>query len=739
MSRCFFLKKRREQTENSRPVNFVSDPEVQRVAGTPDRHISFDSKSINCAFKPELNSFRDTQDLTVGLSSNLVSFENALSLVDVGFLPHCSNAKILSSSDSKSNRQVVLLRDSGCLQTLISKEMIARDEYLETGETRLIRGVTGEPQAIPLVEINVETKFCAGKILVGLVESISNGISILLGNDYDPSPGNNPVDSLIVTRSQAEALNSAEHSNDLVNDNDTDLNLNSLFEEESPAIDLSNIAALSKDDLITAQQNDSELIPLFNLVDDEIMTRSGYSLKGNVLIRYYFEPGCPLEEGLSVTQIVVPKVLRRKILELAHDIPASGHLGMAKTLDRIRNHFYWPGINRDVKTYVRTCDICQKLGKGGRKMFAPLQSLPIMGEAFQRVAIDIVGPLPTCEKSGNRFLLTIFDLCTHYPNAIPLVSHDAISVVNALNCVFSLFGFPKELLSDRGTEFLGDVMQIFLDRFSIAHIKTSAYRPQTNASCERFHRCLKDMMRSVMDQFPQNWDDAIPWVLFAFREVPVEGLGFSPFDLMFGRQVVGPLSLMKGQWIEDPNLMSVVSKKHVIDFVLDLRERIKTSIDASMVVYEQQQGKIKALFDRKSQDIEYQVGQLVLILIPIPGNPLSAKLHGPYKVLSRLGPVDYMIETPDRRKTKRVCHVNLLRPYHSRESCSNFLVDPLPTKSVLSFSDQLKDRLNHLPLTEHDTILAVLNEFKDVFSDKPGKTTAFHHHIELKAGSKAYR
>ena len=181
--------------------------------------------------------------------------------------------------------------------------------------------------------------------------------------------------------------------------------------------------------------------------------------------------------------------------------------------------------------------MCQRLGKGAPCPPAPLHSLPLVSEPFCQIAIDIVGPLPVCKDSGSRFILTVLDMCTHYPEAIPLKQHSAQDVAQALGTVFSHFGFPQEILPEKVSEFMSELMQIILNDFGINHIRTSAYHPQSNGACERFNGMLKVMLRSLVDRFPQSWDLALPWVLFAYREVPVETLGCNPFDLLFGRSV----------------------------------------------------------------------------------------------------------------------------------------------------------------------------------------------------------
>jgi len=120
-----------------------------------------------------------------------------------------------------------------------------------------------------------------------------------------------------------------------------------------------------------------------------------------------------------------------------------------------------------VKDFCRTCDVCQRLGKGTSPTVAPLHSLPLVTEPFCEIAIDIIGPLPPCKDSGNRFILTVLDLCTHYPEAIPLTRHTAQDVAKALVTVFSHFGFPQEILSDQGTDFMSELMQSFLTTLAL--------------------------------------------------------------------------------------------------------------------------------------------------------------------------------------------------------------------------------------------------------------------------------
>src|SRR6218665_822503 len=159
----------------------------------------------------------------------------------------------------------------------------------------------------------------------------------------------------------------------------------------------------------------------------------------------------------------------------------------------------------------------------------------------------------------------------HYPLAYSLKPHTAMDVVKCLVEVFSQYGFHDELLSDCGTEFLSQITQAFLVECNIGQIKTSPYHPQSIGCLERFHRTLKSMLKGCGETFPGDWYTLLPWVMFAFSEVPVEGLRYSPFELLFGI-----LRLIKKSWLGKDLL--ILKSTNIIDLFLSIRDRIRVSI-----------------------------------------------------------------------------------------------------------------------------------------------------------------
>ncbi|CAI9733980.1 DDE-type integrase/transposase/recombinase [Octopus vulgaris] len=190
-------------------------------------------------------------------------------------------------------------------------------------------------------------------------------------------------------------------------------------------------------------------------------------------------------------KIVVLKEYRLDIMNLVHNIPLAG-----KTKYRILQHFYWPSLFSDVASYCRSCKTCQLVGKPNATIGkAPLKPIAAVKELFSRIIIDVVGPLPRT-KSGYRYLFAVLDQATGYPEAIPLKEVSATTVSDALVKLFTQFGFPEEIQSDRGSNFMSSVFQIFMYKLAIKQLPSTAYQPQAQGALERYPQVLKNMLRT---------------------------------------------------------------------------------------------------------------------------------------------------------------------------------------------------------------------------------------------------
>ena len=233
-------------------------------------------------------------------------------------------------------------------------------------------------------------------------------------------------------------------------------------------------------------------------------------------------------------------------MRVTHSIPIAGHLSHDKTTSCVLPRFYWPTLFRDVARFCQSCEACQKVAPTC-PWPAPLKPLPIMEEPFKRIAMDIIGPLPK-SRSGKRFVLVICDYVTRYPEAVALKSIDAGTIAEELMKVFARVGIPEEVLTDQGTNFTSKLLSELYNMLHVYAIRTSPYHPQTDGLVERFNNTLKSMLKKTAIQEGKDWDKLLPYVLFAYREVPQASTGFSPFELLYGRNVHGPLDVLKSAW-----------------------------------------------------------------------------------------------------------------------------------------------------------------------------------------------
>ena len=200
--------------------------------------------------------------------------------------------------------------------------------------------------------------------------------------------------------------------------------------------------------------------------------------------------------------LVVPKPLRTKVLNLAHSIPWSGHLGQQKTLDK------------EVVTFCKSCPTCQLTSSSKRGMKAPLVNLPIIDVPFTRIAMDVVGPLDN-SRAGHRYILAICDYITRYPEALPLRHTKSRQVAISLIQIFSWVGIPRELITDQGTNFNSRFMKQVYSLLGIRGIRTTPYHPQTDGMVEHFNQTPKAMLRKFVSDTGANWDQWLPYFLFA--------------------------------------------------------------------------------------------------------------------------------------------------------------------------------------------------------------------------------
>ena len=356
---------------------------------------------------------------------------------------------------------------------------------------------------------------------------------------------------------------------------------------------------------------------------------------------------------------VVPEALQAAVLSGCHDDKVAGHLGVEKTYARIRDRYFWPDLKKAVKSYVQSCMDCQTRNYVPQKPCGLLQPIKV-GGMFERVGIDLVGPFKKTHN-GNRYIIIATDYLSKWVEADAIPASTALDVAEFfVNRIVLRHGAPTILQSDQGRSFLSNLVKDTLHLLGVEHRTSSPYHPQTNGLTERVNGIVINMLSKFVDKDQKNWDQLLPYVVFAYNTSKHSSTGYCPFFLLHGRRPILPGELPATEGIEDPSQYAT----EVHDNLIQARHFAAQEIART-------QEKTKLYADRKRREVHYQPDDLVLVYTPVRTKGQSSKLlhryFGPKKVIEKVGPVTYLLESVQNSKTKReAVHVSRMKPYRAR-------------------------------------------------------------------------
>ncbi len=220
---------------------------------------------------------------------------------------------------------------------------------------------------------------------------------------------------------------------------------------------------------------------------------------------------------------------------------------------------------QDVRHFVRTCDECQRRGKNRR--LEPLHPIKV-GQPFDRIGMDIVSPLPKTKK-GNTHVVVATEYLTKWPEAHAIPNAKASSVVSFFyEDIICRHGCPKELLTDRGTHFVNEMLDSLCNELGVKHQLSTAYHPQTNGLVERFNRTLCEAIAKYANENKDDWDDYITSVLFAYRTKKHNTTRHELFYLIYGRDAVLPIEFtvktVQAELVESDSQENLIKRIHTL-------------------------------------------------------------------------------------------------------------------------------------------------------------------------------
>jgi hypothetical protein len=290
-----------------------------------------------------------------------------------------------------------------------------------------------------------------------------------------------------------------------------------------------------KDSLATRQREDPELLQFIRYLEDGTLPQDEKDAR---VVALSAEQYTLIEDVLyylakdKTLRVVLAKEDRKKAFQEVHESKFGGHLGDAKVYGTLSQHYWWPGMRKDVASWYRACLTCATRHVGHR--VKPLLTPIPVGGPFDRIGVDIL-QLPVT-KRGHKYAVVFMDYLTKWPEVFPVRDQTAPTIAQLLvEKIITRHGVPAEVLSDRGANFLSGLMQAVHEVMGIRRANTTAYHPQTDGLVERFNRTLLDMLAKTAHDQQREWDFCLPFVLFTYRCSPQASTGESPFFLMYGR------------------------------------------------------------------------------------------------------------------------------------------------------------------------------------------------------------
>lgn len=268
-------------------------------------------------------------------------------------------------------------------------------------------------------------------------------------------------------------------------------------------------------------------------LDDKFASRA----QAAALIKKY---DLRLEQGIITDPIGikwVPGEYRALIIGLFHSSPFTAHLDSRRTQAQMRATFFWPTMASDTDVFIRSCVECRVVK--GLVPSVEVQQQQVIPIPFEAIAIDHAGPLETT-SSGKKYILLIIDLFSGFPEAIAVASLHAQTTARELINFFCRFGWPKYIVSDKGSSFKNALIRELSKATGLKQKFTTVRHPAANGSAERLVRTVKTALDVLQKKHSKTWDQVLPQVLLALRQAPRAPLWLSPSQIIFGRQMVGP-------------------------------------------------------------------------------------------------------------------------------------------------------------------------------------------------------
>lgn len=361
--------------------------------------------------------------------------------------------------------------------------------------------------------------------------------------------------------------------------------------------------------------------------------------------------------------------LQHAILAEYHDAAIGGHLSSSKTLEKAQRNFFWVNMKDSVDAYIKSCDSCQRAKRRTTKAAGANVPYPVPDYPFEVIALDMKSGLPST-TAGNNAAWVVIDKLSRRAHVIPCATTctSAQTARMIFDHVVRHWGVPHRIISDRDPRFIAAFWQELWALVGTNLNMSTAEHPQTDGSSERFIGTLAGMIRAHAHKNPQDWDEYVGALEFAYNDSVNPATGFTPFQLSIGRDPSLPITMMLHGVVQRPALYA--TDDQFLDPGVYLQRYASTLNTAKQQLRRKQQQQHQQLLERTSYPVTYDAGDYVYMEASrvTPLGTMDERRHGPYRVVRKVGTNSYELDFGAGSRRHNPVNEDRLSPFLDRNT-----------------------------------------------------------------------
>ncbi|KAG9490480.1 hypothetical protein GDO78_006034 [Eleutherodactylus coqui] len=360
--------------------------------------------------------------------------------------------------------------------------------------------------------------------------------------------------------------------------------------------------------------------------------------------------------GVPEGRWFVPETLRLRVMDESHSSILAGHPGFQGTLDLCSRHFWWPGMSQEICDFVKGCSVCARNKSQRRPPEGPLRPLPVPSSPWSQLSVDFITDLPESQKCTTILVVVNrFSKMAHFVALKKLPSAKEFAKMFVKE-IIRLHGVPKNIVSDRGVQFMSQFWRAFCRNLGKSLSFSSPFHPQTNGQTERKNQDLVQYLRLFAGEKAHQWAEFLPLAEFALNNRTCSSTGVSPFFCLYDQH---PRFLTA---IPTPSVCPAADVALSTDTLQGVWKEVQKNLEATGARMQLHSGKSLSVSE------PYRVGQEVYLSsknlkLRVPSLKLAPRYVGPFVITRVVNPLAYELGLPATWRVHRVFHKSLLKPF----------------------------------------------------------------------------